>query len=861
MCNGRAQTVGSETGRSHRKFGNLCGLLLGALVIPSLILLNGCSGLVTQTKPGFQLSPASVSFGSVAVGKQATQIVSVSNTGAASLDITKVTLSNSHFSLVGVSTPMALAAGQSASFTVAVKPTSAGKLTGTLTAHGGAGSAPVVVNLAAMAVSGQPQLSVSPAAIDFGTISTGLKSNSNLVLSNLGTADLTISMITISGADFTINGISTPATIAAGQSAQAVVTFSPTAAGSSMGSISITSNDPANPTASVSLTGTGSATQTGLLSAAPASLAFGAVATGSSTSQLVHLTNTGNAPVKISSISASGSGFSVTGQTTPATLNPSQSITLTATFAPSAASSAAGLLTILSDATNSTLTIPLSGTGAQAGLSISPTSFNFGSVVDGQTKSQQFTVTNTGTVSLTIAQLSVSGGAYSASGLATPETLTPGNSANFSVLFAPTTAGSLAGSVSISSSAPNSPSLLVLTGTGVAASVTLSASPASLNFTSVNAGNSSSQNVTITNSGNTSLTISQITVNAKDFTASGIATPLALAAGHTAVMSVTFKPTTSENITGNLTVSSSQGASAVLPVTGDGVQPGLTSTPSSASFGDVTVGSPSTQSFKLTNSGTGTLTITQVGVTGSGFTVGTLLLPLSLNAGQSTTFNVQFAPASAGTASGSMSIVSNAPNSPAVIALSGTGVAATELLSFSTTALGFGSLNTGSSATQIVTVTDTGNASVNISQITESGAGFTLSGAGTPVTLTPGQSLSFSVIFAPSSAGTASGTVKVTSNASGSPASIALSGTGVQAASHSATLSWTASTSTVAGYNVYRRTTSGTGYAKLNGSLVAALTYLDTNVTSGTTYYYVTTAVDSSGNESTDSNQATAVIP
>ena len=866
MRDGHAETVGGSTINSRKIFGNLCWFVLLALVILPF-LMSGCAGLLsssgkqTTTQAAFQLSPASVNFGSVAVGKQATQTVSVSNMGKAALNITQVTLSNSQFSVTGMTTPMTLAAGQSGSFTVAVKPRSAGILTGTLTAQGDSGSAPVVANLSATAVSSQPQLSVNPAAIDFGTVSVGLKGNNNLVLTNLGAADQTISLITINGTEFTISGISTPKTIAAGQSAQAVVTFSPTTAGSVAGSIGITSNDPVNPTLTVSLSGIGSATKSGQLSASPASLGFGTVATGSSANQQIHLTNTGSAAVKISGVSASGTGFSATGVSTPATINPSQSVALTASFAPSTPGSATGSISILSDAANSTLKIPLDGTGAQAGLSILPASFNFGSVIDGQTKSQNFAVTNTGTASLTIAQLSVTGTAYSVSGLATPATLPPGNTAAFSVLFAPTIAGGLAGTVTVSSNAPNSPSSLALSGTGVAASVTLSTSPASLSFPSVNAGISSSKNVTITNSGNSSLTISQIAVNARDFAASGIATPLTLAAGKNAVMSVSFSPTAAENITGNVTVMSSQGASAVIPVSGSAVQSAVNLTPSSVSFGNVTVGSPSTQTIKLTNSGTGALTFSQVSVTGGGFSLSTLSLPITLNAGLSTTFNVQFAPASAGTASGSVTIVSNAPNSPALIALSGTGVSATPVLSFSTAVLDFGSVNTGSSSTQSVTVTNTGNANVTISQISESGAGFTLSGAGTPVTLTPGQTLAFNVIFAPSSQGIFSGTVMVTSNATGSPTTIKLSGTGVQQASHSVTLSWFASTSTVSGYNVYRSTSSGNGYAKVNGSLVAALTYLDSAVQSGTTYYYVTTAVDGSGNESTDSNQATAVIP
>jgi hypothetical protein len=78
---------------------------------------------------------------------------------------------------------------------------------------------------------------------------------------------------------------------------------------------------------------------------------------------------------------------------------------------------------------------------------------------------------------------------------------------------------------------------------------------------------------------------------------------------------------------------------------------------------------------------------------------------------------------------------------------------------------------------------------------------------------------------------------------------------------HTVALTWNASTSTVSGYNVYRSTVSGSSYVKINSSLNAALSYTDAAVQNGTTYYYVTTAVDASGNESVFSNEVTAVIP
>jgi fibronectin type 3 domain-containing protein len=78
---------------------------------------------------------------------------------------------------------------------------------------------------------------------------------------------------------------------------------------------------------------------------------------------------------------------------------------------------------------------------------------------------------------------------------------------------------------------------------------------------------------------------------------------------------------------------------------------------------------------------------------------------------------------------------------------------------------------------------------------------------------------------------------------------------------HTVTLNWTASTSTVAGYNVYRGTTSGGPYSILNSGPIAGTTYADSTVASGQTYYYVTTAVDGSNDQSAYSNEAQAIVP
>ena len=863
---GTAEAKGTGTSqrlaRARRKFE--AALLSTVMLCAGL--LGGCAGLVSGSKTttglaAFQVNPTALNFGKVNVGKQATQTIAVANTGTMPVSITQAMLSNPQFSLSGVSLPMSIGTGQSGNFTVGVTPSTAGTLSGTLTVQGSDGAAPAVVNLSATAVVSAPQISLSSTSVQFGAVSDGSTGNATLLITNNGNADLTISVVSVTGTGFGVNGIATPKTISAGQSISAELTFQPTVAGAASGTLSFTSNDPTNPTMAVALAGTGSTAAAGQLQANPTSLSFGTVGTGGNSTKTVVFSNTGTAAIQISTLAVSGAGFSASGIATPLILNPAATATLIVVFTPTAGGSASGTVTVTTDQLHSPMTISLTGTGAVPGLSITPTSVAFGSVLDGQTKSQTFTLTNTGSASLTISQLSVSGTGYSLNGLTTPNTIAAGATATFSALFAPTTVGSLPGTITVASNAPNSPLTVALTGTGGAGTVTLSANPTSLAFGNVTAGTTSSKSVVLTNSGTGNVTISQVTVNAKDVTTSGVTTPVTLTPGQTQTLSVAFKPSAAETVSGNITVTNSLGANAVVGISGTGLQAAINLTPSSANFGNVAVGAMNSQTIQIGNPGTAVLTITQANVTGNGFSTTGLTLPLSINPGATSTFNAEYQPSVTGTASGSVTIVSTAATSPSTVSLTGTGVAATQILSLSTTTVNFGNVITGGSSTLPVTVTNTGNSNVQISQIAPSGTGYTLSGASAPVTLTPSQSLTFSVVFSPTVTGAASGSVTIASNATGSPGTITLSGSGVTPSSHSVSLSWTASTSVVSGYNVYRSTTSGSGYAKVNGSLVGAVNYTDSTLATGTTYYYVTTAVDGSGNESTDSNEAVAVIP
>ncbi len=298
-----------------------------------------------------------------------------------------------------------------------------------------------------------------------------------------------------------------------------------------------------------------------------------------------------------------------------------------------------------------------------------------------------------------------------------------------------------------------------------------------------------------------------------------------------------------------------------LPVSGTGMTSGqLTPSPTSLSFGSVQVGSSQTMTETLTNSGGSSVTISAASATGSAFNVSGLTLPKTVNAGQSVSFSVSFAPTSGSSVSGNLAITSNAADSALNVPLSGTAATTSGQLAIAPATVSFGNVTVGTTLNQTGTLSAS-NASVTVSSLGLSGSQFSVSGLTLPVTIAAGKSVPFELTFAPQTAGTVSANLSFTSNASNSPSVEVVTGSGVMP-QHSVALGWNTSTSSgVVGYNIYRGTVSGGPYTRLNSALDSTPYDTDSSVQAGKTYYYVVTAVDSAGAESGYSNQTQAVIP
>jgi hypothetical protein len=362
------------------------------------------------------------------------------------------------------------------------------------------------------------------------------------------------------------------------------------------------------------------------------------------------------------------------------------------------------------------------------------------------------------------------------------------------------------------------------------------------------------------------VSISAEAVHATGFSSTGLTVPHTISAGSYITLSVKFAPTGTGLFSGYvLFTSNATNGSAQYSVSGTGVTAAGTvaTTPSSVSFGTVANGTTNSQSVQLKNTGGASVTISAATVGGTGFKLSGISLPLTLAAAQTSNFTVGFNPTASGSVTGSVTIKSNATTNPTyTLALSGTGASSTRTISLGTTSLNFGSEIIGGSSPLQVAVKNSGNSSLTISAINVTGTGFSVTSGVAGTTLAAGQTAELNVVFAPKATGSVSGIVSLVSNATNSPNSLAVTGTGVSSTTHSVSLSWLASSSSgVAGYYVYRSTVSGGSYTRITSSALSAQKYTDGSVTSGKTYYYVVTAVTSSGTESAHSGQVNAIIP
>ncbi len=515
--------------------------------------------------------------------------------------------------------------------------------------------------------------------------------------------------------------------------------------------------------------------------------------------QAVAIFNRGDAPLNVSAIQIGGTNsadfpLTGTGSCLSGSVAPNGECSLEIGFVPSVCGAEAGELTFTDDAAGNPQTLPILGTGGgiTCALSASTTNLNFGTApVNGAPQKQTVTITNIGTDTLENPQIAVTGAIVFAISGKQCGTLSPGNVCTVTVGFAPTAAQSYTGqlSVSFTGSGQQATQLLIaLTGMGGTGTPTAGVSPLSILFPAQAVNSQAApQTVTVANSGTAPLTISGATLTGSGATAFAISAAggagctgsnATVAVGGTCTLTLTFSPASAGSFAAALTISDNAANSPqIIPVQGSGTSPSLAIAPMSAAFGTNTMGiASSAVPITIANSGTSTIQISSVTLTGTGaadFSAPNNCVPV-VAAGKSCTISVSFNPTQTGTRSATLQISDSAPQSPQMIAVTGSAVQA-QMTVTPTTGTFASQLSGTASAPTSFTVTNTA-ASPAMLSVTSASVGnspdFQISSNGCAAPVAAGGTCKVSVVFDPSATGATparSGSLVIASNAGANP--------------------------------------------------------------------------------------------
>lgn len=305
-----------------------------------------------------------------------------------------------------------------------------------------------------------------------------------------------------------------------------------------------------------------------------------------------------------------------------------------------------------------------------------------------------------------------------------------------------------------------------------AAIPTLSMSSSALSFGNVVVNTPAAQSLTFTSTGSVAVTINSATLAGTGFTMSGTSFPVTLSPNQAATLSVVFDPASAGTAAGTLAISSnsSTGASTAISLSGTGM-----ATLSAISCGATSFTGPGSDSCTATLNTAAPSGGASVTLASSNSAV-TVPASVTVAAGASSAPFTATVASVGTTQTATLSGSEGGASSTATLQLN----AAASTLSLSAASVTFGNVTVNTAVSQTLTLSSTGNMPVTVNSAAPSGTGFTVSGASFPMTLNPSQTATLTVQFDPTAAGTATGTLTISSNSStGALTAISLSGSGM----------------------------------------------------------------------------------
>ena len=691
---------------------------------------------------------------------------------------------------------------------ISFKPSATGLRTATVEVRDNALGSPHVMDLAGYAnAAGSIASITSDGAFlpdDFGLLKVGTSSSPTYYSVQLdpGAKITSAEMVGPNAADFVLTAC-TSSSCGSPYSVQ----FTPGAAGSRIAALQITYTGGVGRMVGIPLTGFGEEAA-GILALENSDTSNGEPTTGQAIVfpiSGISLYNVGGGPVTISNATVGGlnaSDFKVPTLGNCSTIAPDGYCFLDVQFTPSLPGVRIGLLQLNSDALNSPQVVTLMGVDGQAGsapyLQASTSTLDFGvQAVNGGVstlylaESEIGSPVSFGSVQITGPDAQDFSLTYNSCSSAE---LAGASNCSIAVQFAPSALGSRSASLTITSSGSSSPQTIELAGVGQPRSFSVSLSSSKLDFGPVNVHSWTTRQLSIGNTGDTPLTVGTVSVagaNFRDFSVVANSCQLPVQPSMSCDITVAFRPRAEGIRNAALQISTNilwSPLTVTLTGTSQLISKYVSVSTQTLNFDSPGLGQKVVKHLTLFNTGGGAVTVSSASVSGAGavrsadFTVTSNACHI-VRPGSSCLIAVTFAPSAAATLIATLTVASDAVNSPVTISLVGQTGTAAPVLTPSTTGLDFGVISLGtSSAPQTVSVAG----AVSLPSIVFNAPVITGPNA-RDFTVTDDCSGSQSaanffcaaiVTFTPSIVGLETATLNIGNNVSAVPLTIALAGTG-----------------------------------------------------------------------------------
>jgi hypothetical protein len=771
-------------------------------------------GTTNTIMPGGSLALTATSVGQSVIANSTATISTVSVAGSSLMTL-----------LSAPAFPVALNPGGATSFTVQYLPSTGGSVSAqVLIPFTEAGQASVfsfnlVGNTPDMVFSSlfpnnAASTTLSPGdRITFPTTNVGSSAAATIIILNRGSAAAGLQSAVVSNSDFIVS-FPGPLQLLAGQQTSLTVVFTPHSVGSSTGSLSIGTT---SGSVGFSLSGAGTSVSFTVSYTLPdgnvrplangTSIIFPSVDVNGTTTAGIDIQNQGTGNGSITNIALSGTGFRLGNlPLLPATVGPGQASHFSIVFAPPQIGSFSGAFRI--DFNGSSISGTVSGTTGTPNVTVSytlsdgnavtfasGTPISFPSVDVNGTATANFDAFNQGTASATVTNITLTGVGFRISGLpAFPATIGVGQHFKFSIIFAPTQAGSFSANFRIDLSSASISG--TLTGNTASANLTLAyidsnnstfalQDQSTLAFPDTLANATSTMTVLVGNTGRGTGTINSIALTGTDaasFLLLGLPTiPASVGPNQQVRFALRFSPSQQQMFSAALVVDlNGQTVTAKLKAQGTGPQFTYSWSNSAAAttispgdtvgMPDTNVGETSRVTITIANIGTADGAVSSIAVTGQGFSLEDVsALPISLKQkGAPARFTLKFAPTQAGAVTGRLTIGSDS------FALTATALGAKLIYTYINAASTVPVLEggtvivapvpVGNSASLDFSVQNTGTTAASLSSINLPTATtvFTIQKVPSlPTSLAAGASITFSIAFTPSAVGGTTATLRV----------------------------------------------------------------------------------------------------